>query len=83
MAKRMRLLPTLTALTAATACALLAALAAPPAEPRAQTADPFDGIELFVDREAPAWQEWQRLRRAGKQRQAKLVWRIAREPKCR
>lgn len=83
MAKRMRLLPTLTALTAATACALLAALAAPPAEPRAQTADPFDGIELFVDREAPAWQEWQRLRRAGKQRQAKLVWRIAREPSAR
>jgi len=78
----MPLLPKLAARAALAACALLTALAAPTSAPAA-TPDPFDGGELFVDREAPAWLEWQRLTRAGKNRQADLVWRIAREPSAR
>ncbi|MEX1142193.1 MAG: glycoside hydrolase family 6 protein [Thermoleophilaceae bacterium] len=69
--------------------ALLAAAAgplaaAPAAEARhGQTGNPLDGVELYVDREAHAWVEWERLQRAGKARKAALVWKIAREPPAR
>lgn len=71
------------------ALALLAAVAvplaaAPSADARhGRTGNPLAGVDLFVDREAHAWVEWERLRRAGKTRKAALVWKIAREPPAR
>lgn len=74
--------PLATALLAAAAMAASLAAAPTPA-PAAATADPFDGVELFVDDEAHAWQAWQHLRRSGETRKAELVWKIAREPPAR
>ena len=54
----------------------------PPASPAA-AANPLAGAKLFVDRESPAWLEWQGLQRAGKTREAQLIWKIAREPGTR
>jgi endoglucanase len=58
--------------------------ASSPSDARAAASDnPLAGVELFVDREAPAWLEWERLRRAGETRKAALIWKIAREPGAR
>ena len=84
--EKMKLLPRLAARAAALACLLAAAFTAghgSPATAKAPEPDPFDGVELFVDRESLAWEEWQRLTRAGEDRKAALVWRIAREPGAR
>jgi endoglucanase len=40
-------------------------------------ADPLEGVEFYVDREAPAWLAWRRA--TGRQKD--LLWKIAREPK--
>jgi endoglucanase len=45
------------------------------------SANPLEGLELFVDRESPSWLQWQAFTRAGKTREADLIWKIAREPK--
>lgn len=80
---RRRLAPLATAAGCA-AVALGGAGLSAPADARAATAgNPLAGIELFVDRDAPAWLEWQRLQRAGETRKASLVWKIAREPGAR
>ena len=59
----------------------LAAVAAGARGAEAQQRNPLEGIEFFVDRESPAWQQWRAYRRRGQTRQANLVWRIAREPR--
>lgn len=80
-AKRLQL-PLLAAI--ATAALTGASGASAPIDARAATADnPLAGIELYVDREAPAWLEWERLQRAGETRKAALIWKIAREPGAR
>jgi endoglucanase len=73
--------------------ALLAAVtliaAVPPAAASAADArgvqpdspNPLEGLELFVDRESPSWLQWESYVRAGDQRKADLIWKIAREPK--
>jgi endoglucanase len=43
--------------------------------------NPLVGLDFFVDRESPSWQQWRSLERSGQRRKADLVWKIAREPK--
>jgi endoglucanase len=43
--------------------------------------NPLEGLKFFVDRESPSWLQWQAFNRAGRQREADLIWKIAREPK--
>jgi endoglucanase len=43
--------------------------------------NPLEGLKFFVDRESPSWLQWQAFTRAGRQREADLIWKIAREPK--
>jgi endoglucanase len=45
-------------------------------------ANPLAGIQLFVDQDSPSWHQWQAYTRAGEQRKAALIWKIAREPKA-
>ena len=72
--------------------ALLAAAAAFAAAPGAASAadargvspsspNPLEGLDFYVDRESPSWEQWRSLVRAGRQREADMVWKIAREPK--
>jgi len=49
---------------------------APPA-----SANPLEGLKLFVDQESPSWQQWEAYRRGGDTGKAELIWKIAREPK--
>jgi len=51
------------------------------ASPRA--ANPLRGERWFVDPEEWSYLDWRRLERAGSRRSARLMWRIAREPKFR
>lgn len=57
-----------------------AAVVTLPAGGGAARANPLAAAKLYVDREAPAWLEWQHLQRTGQSRKASLVWKIAREP---
>jgi endoglucanase len=47
----------------------------------AQSSNPLEGLNLFVDRQLPSYLQYQRFRRAGARRKAALIWKIAREPK--
>jgi endoglucanase len=61
---------------------LVAAWAAAPAD--AAAPNPLAGQSWFVERgEHPAWRSLQDYERAGRERSARLMWRIAREPKFR
>jgi endoglucanase len=51
------------------------------AEARAQSGNPLEGLDLFVDHSSPSWLQYQRFRRAGAGRKAALIRKIAREPK--
>src|SRR5829696_2029043 len=44
--------------------------------------NPLAGARLFVDHASPSWQQWLAYRRSGDQRKARLIWKIAREPKA-
>ena len=62
---------------------LAAVLCALPAAAQGDTSvNPLEGAELFVDRESPAWLQWQRFQRTGETKKADLIWRIAREPRA-
>ncbi len=62
---------------------LAAVLCALPAAAQGGTSvNPLEGAELFVDRESPAWLQWQRFQRTGETKKADLIWRIAREPRA-
>jgi endoglucanase len=71
------------ATVAAVVVAVLASPGAPAAHGRDARGNPLAGVELYVDRDAPAWHSWRHLQRAGKPRRARLVSRIAREPGAR
>jgi endoglucanase len=58
------------------------ALCAAPAAQAGGGPNPLEGVKLFVDRESPAWQQWQRFQRTGDTRKANLIWKIAREPRA-
>ena len=51
---------------------------------RPATPNPLRGLQLFVDYDFhPSWDSFRRLRNQGKQREADLVYQIAREPNFR
>ena len=55
----------------------------PPAPTAAQTSgNPLEGVRLWVDKNSPSWEQWQRFERTGQKRKANLIWKIAREPKA-
>jgi endoglucanase len=58
------------------------AAAADPHGVAAQSANPLDGVKLFVDQQSPSWLTWQAYSRRGQQGKANLIWKIAREPKA-
>jgi len=48
----------------------------------AQTGDnPLAGVRFWVDEQSPSWLQWRAFRRAGDNRKADLIWKIAREPR--
>src|SRR5918999_248834 len=64
---------------------LLIPVALPAAAPTAgaQSADnPLAGVRFFVDRDSPSWHQWRAYRRTGQRGKARLVWKIAREPRA-
>jgi endoglucanase len=61
---------------------LLLTVAAFPASAAAQDPDPLEGVTFYNDPSSPSMDQWRALRRAGEDRKADLVWRIAREPKA-
>ena len=61
---------------------VVGALCAAPAAQAGGGPNPLEGVKLFVDRESPAWQQWQRFQRTGDSRKANLIWKIAREPRA-
>ena len=70
--------------------AAVAVLAAPGRSPAAApdprgldpaAPNPLTGLRFFVDHWEPSWQQWRSYRRRGRRRRAKLMWRVAREPK--
>ena len=61
-----------------------AALAAPASASQGADPDspnPLAGASLYVDHEAPSWQQWQSFKNSGQTAKADLIWKIAREPK--
>jgi endoglucanase len=58
------------------------AAAADPRGVAAQSANPLEGVKLFVDQQSPSWLTWQAYSRRGQQGKANLIWKIAREPKA-
>jgi endoglucanase len=57
-------------------------LASAAAAPAPAQANPLEGSRLFVDRTSPSWNQWEAYRRSGQRRKARLIWKIAREPKA-
>jgi endoglucanase len=60
--------------------------ATPGVDPRGvdpRSPNPLAGVRFFVDPDEPAWYQWQAYRRRGMQREADLMWKIAREPRFR
>jgi endoglucanase len=47
----------------------------------AQGSNPLAGVRFYTDPNAPSYLQWQAYRRAGQQKKADLIWKIAREPK--
>ncbi len=56
--------------------------AAPAAAQAGGGPNPLEGVKLWVDREAPAWLQWEAFRRQGATAKADLIWKIAREPRA-
>jgi hypothetical protein len=44
--------------------------------------NPLAGVQLYVDRDSPSWEQWQAYERAGETAKANLIWKIAREPRA-
>jgi endoglucanase len=64
--------------------ALLPASAAAQVDPRGvspSAPNPLAGLTLYNDPSAPSWDAWRSLNRAGKNGEADLIMKIAREPK--
>lgn len=59
------------------------AVAGAPAARADAPGNPLRGVELYVDKDAPAWHAWQHAQRTGQTRKANLLWKIAREPPAR
>jgi endoglucanase len=71
-----------TAFAAASAAREPAAPAADPRAVAAQSANPLEGVKLFVDQQSPSWLTWQAYSRRGQQGKANLIWKIASQPKA-
>jgi endoglucanase len=69
------------ALLAAVVAIAVASDRGPSAQTPPESANPLEGMRFFVDREAPAWLQWQAYTRRGEKAKADLIWKIAREPK--
>jgi endoglucanase len=82
----MRLL-LLTALVFVLACAVAPAASAQFAPDRRgvnpASPNPLAGERWYVDRWQPAWRQWRWYRRTGRRGAARMLWRLAREPKFR
>ena len=61
---------------------LILTAAAFPASAGAQEPNPLEGVTFYNDPESPSMQQWRALTRAGDDRNADLIWKIAREPKA-
>jgi endoglucanase len=65
---------------------LLAAVCLVAASPTTTEAEaqgnPLAGVRLYVDHHSPSWHQWRVYRRSGKRRKARLIWKIAREPRA-
>jgi endoglucanase len=48
----------------------------------AQSGNPLEGVQLYVDHDSPSWHQWQFFERQGQTRKANLIEKIAREPKA-
>ncbi len=65
----------------AVAVIVVCALCAAPAAHAGAGPNPLEGVKLFVDRESPAWLQWEALRRSGATAKADLIGKIASEPR--
>jgi endoglucanase len=59
-----------------------ASAAAGPRGLAAQSENPLEGLQFYVDQESPSWLQWEAYRRAGQAGKADLIWKIAREPRA-
>jgi endoglucanase len=48
----------------------------------AQSDNPLEGVQLYVDHDSPSWHQWQFFQHSGKTAKANLIEKIAREPKA-
>ena len=48
----------------------------------AQSGNPLEGVQLYVDHDSPSWHQWQFFERQGQTTKANLIEKIAREPKA-
>jgi endoglucanase len=69
-------------LLAIAALALPAGAAADPRGVAPSEPNPLAGLTFYNDPESPSMQQWRSLQRAGKNHEADLIWKIAREPKA-
>jgi endoglucanase len=72
----------LVALLCLVAAVPAAASAADPRGVSPSSPNPLEGVSFYVDQESPSWLQWQQLTRAGRQAEADLIWKIAREPRA-